>query len=178
MSTNNLLEMFRDTAIKAHIGYKHEGPWDKCEWIECEDRRKMINSNLAGADEQNVGDEERATLSRLWSDEFPEVEETFYWLRHKQNHADINVGLLRDGTLLLAEGTTHGKSRRKDFEYSPASPSDFEQLRRLRAAAEMALKWLDWIATDPETSVIAPGFTSQEAAAALREALAHTGGQS
>lgn len=139
MSTNNLLEMFRDTAIKAHIGYKHEGPWDKCEWIECEDRRKMINSNLAGADEQNVGDEERATLSRLWSDEFPEVEETFYWLRHKQNHADINVGLLRDGTLLLAEGTTHGKSRRKDFEYSPASPSDFEQLLRLRKAASVAL---------------------------------------
>lgn len=33
---------FRDTAIKCHIGFKHDGPWEKCEWIECEDRRNMI----------------------------------------------------------------------------------------------------------------------------------------
>lgn len=39
---HRLIEAFKDTAIKAHIGFKHEGPWDECEWIECEDRRKMI----------------------------------------------------------------------------------------------------------------------------------------
>lgn len=44
MNNDKLLEVFHDTAIKCHIGFKHEGPWDKCEWIECEDRRKLIES--------------------------------------------------------------------------------------------------------------------------------------
>lgn len=41
---NAVLAEFADTAIKCHIGFKHEGPWDKCEWIECEDRRKLIRA--------------------------------------------------------------------------------------------------------------------------------------
>lgn len=36
------ISAFRDTAIKCHVGFCHEGPWEKCEWIECEDRRNMI----------------------------------------------------------------------------------------------------------------------------------------
>ena len=113
-----------------------------------------------------------------WTDEFPEVEEKFYWMRHKQNHADINVGLLRDRTLLLAEGTTHSKSRRRDFEYLPASPSDFEQLLRLRKAARNAMKWMSWW-VESEGADIPDGVPSTpEILAALREALANTGGES
>lgn len=41
------VEVFRDTAIKCHFGYRHEGPWDTCEWIECEDRRMLIQSFTA-----------------------------------------------------------------------------------------------------------------------------------
>lgn len=125
MST--LLEMFRDAAIKAHIGFKHEGRWEECEWIECEDRKQMID---------------HAMMGHSWSDEFPQVEESFYWIRHKQNHADLNVGLLRDRTLLLAEGGSMSKSPRKDFEFLPASPSDFEQLAALRAVGTNALTWI------------------------------------
>lgn len=44
---NAVLAELADTAIKCHIGFKHEGPWEDCEWIECEDRRKMIESASA-----------------------------------------------------------------------------------------------------------------------------------
>lgn len=38
----SLIVAFRDSAIKCHIGFKHEGSWEECEWIECKDRRGMI----------------------------------------------------------------------------------------------------------------------------------------
>lgn len=104
-----------------------------------------------------------------WTDDFPQVEETFYWIRHKQNHADINVGLLRDRTLLLCEGVSMSKSLRKDCEFLPASPSDFEQLVRLKLAAEV----MDAAA---RFALMTPGFIRGRdqllaAADALREVL-------
>lgn len=50
---NAVLAEFADTAIKCHIGFKHEGPWDECEWIKCEDRRKLIESAHAAAPADN-----------------------------------------------------------------------------------------------------------------------------
>lgn len=39
---SGFIKAFKDTAIKAHIGFKHDGPWEECGWVECEDRRKML----------------------------------------------------------------------------------------------------------------------------------------
>lgn len=53
----SFIEAFRNTAIKYHGALaelvrlkprlhdgplEHQGPWEECDWIECEDRRKMI----------------------------------------------------------------------------------------------------------------------------------------
>lgn len=122
-----------------------------------------------------------------WTDVFPQVEETFYWIRHKQDHADVNVGLLRDRTLLLAEGGTMSKSPRRDFEFLPASPSDFEQLAALREAARNALNMIALEADQLDTwarESVSGGWSTHQVdpmrkkadvlrreAAALREAL-------
>ena len=81
MST--LLEMFRDTAIKAHMGYRHEGPWETCEWVECEDRRKMIDSatteQATPADtEQLVRLREAAKDALTWMDWWKDAPATAY----------------------------------------------------------------------------------------------------
>lgn len=44
-----LIEAFKVTAIKVHMLFKHDVPWEDCEWIECEDRRKMIEPLRAAA---------------------------------------------------------------------------------------------------------------------------------
>lgn len=66
MNNDKLLETFRNTAIKCHIGFKHEGPWEECEWIECEDRRKIINqATLPTPTAVNSYDALRAELKGL-----------------------------------------------------------------------------------------------------------------
>lgn len=39
---SGLIKAPKEAAIKAHIGFKHGGPWKLCGWIECEDRRKIL----------------------------------------------------------------------------------------------------------------------------------------
>lgn len=37
------IEAFRDAAFKAHLRAQHKYEWEECEWIECEDRRRLIS---------------------------------------------------------------------------------------------------------------------------------------
>lgn len=183
----NIIERISDAAIELMIA-RHELYDDDGEELEKEAIVLMKSDVVAcmtgddpGCNDPDELDESNCELLWLqsvlarpsavaWSDEFPEVEETFYWVRHKQNHADLNVGLLRDRTLLLAEGGSMSKSTRKDFEFLPASPSDFEQLIRLRKAAGDLLAAMDQLP-------MRFGSTEQSVTA-LREALGHTGGKS
>lgn len=70
-------------------------------------------------------------VAEEWTDEFPQVEEALYWVRHKQNHTDLDVARLRNGSLYPTDGGAMSKSRRRDWEYlgpinrftTPVAPS-------------------------------------------------------
>lgn len=48
-----LRDALRDTAIKAHIGFRHEGAWEECGWIECEERRRLLDGAITPKGETN-----------------------------------------------------------------------------------------------------------------------------
>jgi hypothetical protein len=52
-----------------------------------------------------------------WTDEFPTTEGGFYWVRHKLNHDDLDIGSLLNGSLYFTYGGPTSKSPRKDYEY-------------------------------------------------------------
>lgn len=59
----------------------------------------------------------RAVIATGWTDNFPVIEGTFYWTRHKQDHKDVDVGQLKEQTLYFTDGSQRSRSPRRDFEY-------------------------------------------------------------
>lgn len=118
-----------------------------------------------------------STTERGWTKEFPQVE-GFYFARRTQTNAPaltvIEVWQYEDewyAYRFANQDDIEAKEFiRSLYEYlGPISPSDFEQLIRLRNAAEQMLTAVG------KAVVYAPNV--KQAANALREALAHREGE-
>ena len=119
-----------------------------------------------------------------WGKEFPQVE-GFYFARRTQTNAPgltiIQVWQYEDEWYAYRFANQNDIEAedfiRSLYEYlGPLSPSDFEQLIRLRKVAALTLKMLDDADYGLDVYSLAPNLRS--AAKALREALTHTGEQS
>lgn len=108
-----------------------------------------------------------------WSKEWPKVT-GYYWRRINDHDYPSLVRIVGD-TCRFSDGSSEGRYECYEF-VGPLSPSDFEQLLRLRKVAALTLKVLDDADYGLDVYSLAPNLRS--AAKALREALTHTGEQS
>lgn len=120
-----------------------------------------------------------------WSKELPEAQ-GWYWVRSGPRGLPVAVEFFptmmdrrrpmvrypgKDGFMVAIAGDA------KPEWLGPISPSDFEQLLRLRAAARSAMEWMSWW-VESEGADPPDGPSTPEILAALREALTNTGEQS
>lgn len=113
-----------------------------------------------------------------WTKDDPKVDGVYWW-RADANDPDPDLHSVVNGRFYEVGMSQCTVVENFGGEWlGPVSPSDFEQLLRLRETALNALIWMDWW-KDPTVSAYPDGLPPMsEIITALREVLAHTGEQS
>lgn len=75
---------------------------------------------------------------KMWSTEFPQVEDGVYWIRYHEG-GDADIGQLSCGLVQVAGGAFISDSRHRIEYLGPISPSDTEELLALREAVTVAI---------------------------------------